>query len=160
LAVPKDPFSDRLDPDTATTVTVLADPVELISDASHATIGDPFAYVAPFETDRMGERALYLWVSAPQNNGPLSEPTLLCDGHALELQAIGADLTQFKLSRAPYTLPAPWSGQWYFHLPQGSLGCLGTVQGLELQAQTSQGETEHFTATGKVLGPLKAFAHR
>jgi len=137
-------------------------PVELISETSQGALGDPFAYVAPFETDRMGERALYLWISAPQLNGALAEPKVSCDGHALSLEAISGDLAQFKLSRPPYTAPAPWSGQWYFKLPQASLECLGTAQGIALETQAAQGgtETERFSASGKALAELQAFARR
>ena len=158
-SAPADPVHDRLDTQTATTVTVLKAPVELTSDIA---VADPFAYVAPFETDRMGERALYLWISVPQVNGPMSEPKITCDGHPLSLQAIGADLAQFNLSRPPYTLPAPWSGQWYFKLPQESLQCLGTAQGISLETQAAQGptQTEHFSASGKALAELQAFARR
>ena len=38
---------------------------------------------------------------------------------------MSGDLTQFNLSRPPYTVPAPWSGQWYFKLSSVSpLACL------------------------------------
>jgi hypothetical protein len=156
-SAPANPVHDRLDTQTATTVTVMQAPVELTSDTPAA---DPFAYVAPFETDRMGERALYLWISVPQVSGPVSEPKVTCDGHPLSLQAIGADLAQFSLSRPPYTLPAPWSGQWYFKLPHESLQCLGTAQGIALDTQATQGptQTEHFSASGKALAELQAFA--
>lgn len=156
-SAPVDAVHDRLDAQTATTVTVMQAPVELTSDFP---VADRFAYVAPFETDRMGERALYLWISVPQVAGPVSEPKVTCDGHPLSLQAVGTDLAQFNLSRPPYTLPAPWSGQWYFKLPQDSLHCLGTAQGIELETQEMQGttQTEHFSASGKALAALQAFA--
>jgi hypothetical protein len=158
-SAPSDPVRDRLDAETATTVTLMHAPVELTSDSPAA---DPFAYVAPFETDRAGERALYLWISVPQVSGPMSEPKVTCDGHPLSLQAISADLAQFNLSHPPYTLPAPWSGQWYFKLPQESLQCLGTAQGISLETQAKQGTTgaEHFSASGKALAELQAFARR
>jgi hypothetical protein len=158
-SAPTDPVHDRLDAETATTVTVMQAPVELTSDTP---VADPFAYVAPFETDRMGERALYLWISVPQVSGPVSVPTVICDGRPLSLQAISTDLAQFNLSHPPYTLPAPWSGEWYFKLPQESLQCLGTAQGISLEAQATQGTTptEHFSASGKALAELQAFARR
>ena len=158
-SAPTDPVHDRLDTQTATTVTVMQAPVELTSDTPAA---DPFAYVAPFETDQAGERTLYLWISVPQVSGPMSEPKVSCDGRPLSLQALGADLAQFNLSRPPYTLPAPWSGQWYFKLPQESLQCLGTAQGISLETQAAQGptQTEHFSASGKALAELQAFARR
>jgi hypothetical protein len=162
-STPTEPVSDRLDSETATTVTVMQAPVELVSETPRgASVGDPFAYVAPFETDRMGERELYLWISAPQINGPLAVPKVSCDGQALSLQAVSGDLTEFKLSHPPYTVPAPWSGQWYFKLPPASLACLGTAQGITLETQPAQGgtEPERFSASGKALAALEAFARR
>src|SRR5579871_837336 len=72
--------SERLDPNTATTVIILSRPVELFSQSGHGAAVDPFAYLAPFETDRQGARQLYLWVSAPQNEGLRGEPQILCNG--------------------------------------------------------------------------------
>jgi len=163
-STPPEPVNDRLDSETATTVTVMQAPVELVSETPHGGAGvcDPFAYVAPFETDRMGERELYLWISAPQVNGPLAVPKVSCNGQALTLQAVSGDLTEFKLSRPPYPTPAPWSGQCYFKLPQASLACLGTAQGITLETQPAEGgtEPERFTASGKALAALEAFARR
>ena len=159
---PADPLSDRLDSQTATTVTVLHSPVELVADTPRGKNGDPFAYVAPFETDQMGERALYLWISAPQIAGPLAEPKVSCDGRQLSLQALSGDLAEFKLSRPPYNAPAPWSAQWYFKLPQESLQCLSTAQGIALETQATQGATEpeRFSASGKALAALHSFTRR
>ena len=162
-STPTEPVSDRLDAQTATTVTVMQAPVELVSETPRGgNVGDPFAYFAPFETDRMGERELYLWISAPQINGPLAIPKVSCDGQALSLQAVSGDLTEFKLSRPPYTVPAPWSGQWYFKLPQASMACLSSAQGITLETQAAQGDTEpeRFSASGKALAALEAFARR
>jgi hypothetical protein len=160
---PADPISDRTDAQTATTVTVMQSPVELVADTPQGNGGDPFAYVAPFETDQAGERALYLWISAPQINGQLAAPTMSCDGRPLTLQALSGDLAEFKLSRPPYNVPAPWSAQWYFKLPQESLQCLSTAQGIALETQaTAKGATEpeRFTASGKALAALQSFARR
>src|SRR5215470_8347092 len=64
--VTSEPVSERLDPDTATTVTTLSRPIELLSQNNRSMETDPFAYIAPFETNRMGARDLFLWVSTPQ----------------------------------------------------------------------------------------------
>ena len=66
---PSQPVVERLDPDTATTLTVINKPVELVGEGAHGPTGNPFAFIAPFETDRMGKRALYLWMSAPSIQG-------------------------------------------------------------------------------------------
>jgi len=158
-STPTDSVIDRLDPDTATTVTVVAQPVQLITETPRGGAGDPFAYIAPFETDRAGNRTLYLWVSAPQNAGPIDAPKLLCDGRVLALQSIPSDLSQLQLAKPPYAMPGPFSSQWYYSLPHESLECLGAAQGVSLETMGLKGEAERFTANGKALAPLKAFAN-
>jgi hypothetical protein len=155
-SAPTEPVSERLDPDTATTVIVLNRPVELLADSNQGLAGDPFAYIAPFETNRMGERALFLWVSAPENAGAKLRPQLLCDGQPLGLQPLDGDLAQLRLSRPPYTAPAPWSAEWYFRLPPDGLRCLASAQGIALETATA-GKSERFTAAGKSLASLGAF---
>jgi hypothetical protein len=158
-SAPAEPIVDRLDADTATTVTVVAQPVQLVTETPRNVNGDPFAYIAPFETDRAGDRSLYLWISAPQNSGPIDAPKLMCDGRVLSLQSIPSDLAALKLARAPYVVPAPWSSQWYYVLPRESLECLGAAQGVALETTALKGDPERFTASGKALTPLKAFAN-
>jgi len=81
-------INERLDPNTATTVTILSRPVELFSQNGHGSSADPFAYLAPFETNRQGARALYLWVSAPVNAGLRGEPEIKCNDQPLALQPV------------------------------------------------------------------------
>jgi hypothetical protein len=88
---PSEPVSEKLDPDTATTVTVLSQPIELFSQNSRAKQTDPFAYIAPFETNRMGSRDLFLWVSTPQAQGQLTPPQVICNGQPLTLQPLSQD---------------------------------------------------------------------
>ena len=158
-STPADQLVDRLDPDTATTVTVVAQPVQLITETPRGGAGDPFAYVAPFETDRAGNRDLYLWVSAPQNTGPIDAPKLFCDGRVLALQSIPSDLSRIQLAKPPYAVPGPFSSQWYFVLPRESLECLGAAQGIAVETTALTGEAERFTASGRILSPLKSFAN-
>jgi hypothetical protein len=179
-----EPVSERLDPNTATTVTILSRPVELFSQTTRGSNADPFAYLAPFETDRQGAHSLYLWVSAPQNgSGQLSQPQVLCNGQPLALQPVNADgsqgpapaatlpqanpppagsasgseLSELNLSQAPYDSPVPWSQQWYFRLSADGLKCLAAAQGISLQTQTASGEAQVFTAERKNIAALDAF---
>lgn len=171
--------SERLDPDTATTLTILNRPIELLSESNQTRKIDPFAYIAPFETNRMGTRELFLWVSTPQAEGVLTPPKVLCNGQTLNLQPlsqksatalnalargsaggnfspgdtpdnpVNVDLAQLSLSRAPYDAPVPWSTQWYFKLPADSLKCLADAEGISLQARAVNGERDEFTANGR-----------
>lgn len=182
-----EPVAEKLDPDTTTTVTVLSQPIELFSPTLRAKQTDPFAYIAPFETNRMGSRQLFLWVSTPQ----LTQPRVMCNGHELNLlplsqdagsnvvaqaagkggdfggvgadgKAIKVDLSKLNLSRAPYNAPVPWGTQWYFKLSEDGLKCLAEAEGVSLQAQAADGAAEEFTSTGgrKSLASLDAFQRR
>jgi hypothetical protein len=187
---PAEPVSEKLDPDTATTVTVLSEPIELFSQSSRSKQTDPFAYIAPFETNRMGAKELFLWVSTPQAQGLLTQPQVMCNGQALSLQplsqdagsavvaeagkggdfagvtpngaAIKVDLSKLSLSRAPYSAPVPWGTQWYFKLSADGLKCLADAEGISLQAKAANGDAEEFTSTGgrKSLASLDAFERR
>jgi hypothetical protein len=188
-SVPSEPVSEKLDPDTATTITILSQPIELLSQTNRGKQTDPFAYIAPFETNRMGTRDLFLWVSTPQAQGQLTQPQVLCNGQPLNLQpltqegdaltsraaapggnvttsaspgvAVKVDLSKLNLSRAPYEAPVPWSTQWYFRLPPESLKCLADAEGITLEARAADGDQEQFTASGrKNLASLDAFTRR
>jgi hypothetical protein len=186
---PSEPVSEKLDPDTATTVTILSRPIELLSQNNRGKQTDPFAYIAPFETNRMGARDLFLWVSTPQEQGQLTQPQVLCNGQPLDLQPLSqdsaaagpnakagdnvalvggssgapvkVDLSKLNLSRAPYEAPVPWSTQWYFRLPADSLKCLADAEGISLEVRDADGGPDQFTASGrKNLASLDAFTRR
>jgi len=187
--LPTEPVSETLDPDTAITVTTLSRPIELVSQNNNrGKQTDPFAYIAPFETNRMGAKELFLWVSTPQAQGQLTEPQVICNGQQINLQplstesdALGAraapgdnvtggvgsapvkvDLAKLNMSRAPYEAPVPWSTQWYFKLPADSLKCLADAEGIVLEARAADGTAEQFTSSGgrKSLASLDAFTRR
>jgi len=155
---PSQPLVERLDPDTATTVTALKKPVELIAESLHNVGNDPFAYIAPFETDRMGSRAQYLWMSAPGVENATIEPQLVCDGRPLALPALDADIEHFGLSHAPYEKPAPWNVQWYFQLPEDTLKCLADAQRVTLETHASTGQSTQYAVDSKGLAAVKAFS--
>ena len=98
---PTEPVSEKLDPDTATTVTILNHPIELLSQTGRSRQTDPFAYIAPFETNRMGSRDLFLWVSTPQAQGALTPPQVMCNGQPLNLQPLDQKPTSASGSSVP-----------------------------------------------------------
>jgi hypothetical protein len=155
------PVVDRLDPDTGSTLTVMDSPVELLAEANRGAAGDPFAYLAPFETDQMGKRALFLWMTAPAPEGASLDTQLLCDGQPLVLQPVEGGIKHLGIAHAPYSVPAPWSVQWYFQLPQDALKCLAGAQTIALETHVaSSGESQRFTVGSKHLAALKAFSTR
>jgi hypothetical protein len=160
-STPSQSVSERLDPDTATTLAVINTPVELLAESARGATGDPFAYIAPFETNQMGKRTLFLWMSAPAPEGTKLELQLLCDGQPLALQPVNGDIARLGLSHAPYSPPAPWSLQWYFQLPPEALKCLGAAQTITLETRTAAGgELERYTVGSKSLAALRDFSGR
>jgi hypothetical protein len=153
------PVAERLDPDTATTLTVIKKPVELVGAGAHGPTGNPFAFFAPFETDRMGKRAMYLWMAAPSAAGVQQRPQLICDGHALALPPLDSDISHIGLSSPPYPAPVPWDTQWYFQLPQEDLECLVAAQTVAVETYGANGVPERFTVESKDLTLLKEFGN-
>ncbi|HEY0342185.1 MAG TPA: hypothetical protein VGC34_15370 [Steroidobacteraceae bacterium] len=160
---PAQPVVERLDPDTATTLTVIKDPVELVGEGAAPGPGPattPFAFFAPFETNRMGAHSLYLWMSAPSIQGANLQHQLICDGHAVTLSPLDGDISHIGLSSAPYPSPVPWNMQWYFQLPQAGLDCLAGAQNVSLETHGNNGAPQRFTVEGKHLAALKDFVAR
>lgn len=148
---------EKLDPDTATTVTVLNKPVELVAESLHNSGGDPFAFLGPFETDRMGNRTRYVWMSAPSVPNARLEPRLLCDGRPVTLPPVNEGMTHLGLSHPPYEKPAPWSMEWYFQLPPETLQCLADAQRVTVETHADTGQSDQFSVDSKGLTTLKAF---
>lgn len=159
-AAPADEESERLDTNTGTTVTVMPRPVEFITDRPRGPRTDPFAYLAPFETNRMGDHDLFLWVSAPQVEGTLAVPQVFCGEEQIQLEEMSADIKAIGLSGPPYKLPAPWSAQWYFKLSGEVLDCFASASRLRIVTQAGQAEPDRFTAEAAALAGLPDFANR
>jgi hypothetical protein len=159
-SAPTEDESQRLDSNTGTTVTVMPRPVELIVDRPRGAGTDPFAYLAPFETNRMGSHELYLWISAPQVAGSLDVPQVFCGDELIPLEPVNADLEAMGLSGPPYKLPAPWSAQWYFKLSGEVLDCFARARQMRIVTQAGQNEPDRFTAEAEALAGLADFAKR
>jgi hypothetical protein len=159
-AQPPEEEQQRLDANTGTTVTLMTKPVELVVDHTRGPKTDPFAYLAPFETNRMGTHELYLWVSAPQVAGPLNVPKVYCGEQLIQLEPANMSLNAMGLSVPPYKLPAPWSAQWYFKLSGEVLDCLASAPRLRVVTQAGQDEPDQFTAEAQALAGLSDFATR
>jgi hypothetical protein len=157
---PVQSVTENLDPVTGTTVVALSQPVELVTEQNRGPTRDPFAFTAPFEIDRMGDRSLYLWISTPQDNGVVQHVQILCDGQPLALDSASLDLKQVGLSRTPYAPSAPWSGEHYFPLPEAALQCLAGAQHVSVVADLPSGTQDRFSTDASHLRSLAAFATR
>jgi len=151
---------ERLDTNTGTTVTVMPRPVELLIVRPAGTKNDPFAYLAPFETNRMGSHEMFLWVSAPQIAAPLGVPKVFCGDEEIPLEIATESLKDMGLSGAPYTLPAPWSTQWYFKLSGEVLDCFARAARLKVTTQAADAAPEDYVAEAPALSGLGEFAAR
>jgi hypothetical protein len=149
--------SERLDTNTGTTLTVLPKPIELIVDKARGTKTDPFAYMAPFETNRMGSHEVFLWVSAPQVAGPLGLPQVFCGETAMSLEKYDGTVKDMGLSTPPYKAPAPWSAQWYFRLSGELLDCLAAATRIRVVTQTGEAEADAYVAEGPAVSGLSTF---
>lgn len=155
---PLEQETERLDQNTGTTVTVMPKPVELIVDRTTGSKTDPFAYVAPFETNRMGSHELFLWVTAPQVAGELSVPKVYCGEQLIALDRYEGTMADVGLSAPPYKAPAPWSAQWYFKLSGEVLDCFATAARIRVVTQAAGAEAaESYMAEGNAIAGLSAF---
>ena len=158
---PTEAGNERLDPNTGTTVTLMARPVELIVEKARGAKTDPFAYVAPFETNRMGSHELYLWVSAPQAAGALSVPQVYCGNNLVPLDKFDGTLQEIGLSSPPYKVPAPWSAQWYFKVSGEVLDCLASASRIRITTQAADApEPDSYVAEGQATSAVNAFLTR
>jgi hypothetical protein len=152
---------ERLDSNTGTTLTLMPRPVEFILDRTGGAKTDPFAYLAPFETNRMGAHELFLWVSAPQVTGALGTPQVFCGEELIQLEPVTPDLKAMGLSGPPYKLPAPWSVQWYFKLSGEVLDCFAGASRLRIVTQAAgEEQPDRFNAETAALSGLSDFAKR
>lgn len=150
---PVDAVQERLDAATGTTVTRLASPVELLATAPRARDADPYVYVAPFETNRMGARRLYLWVAAPADS--VATPAIGCGALSISAADPASSPEPMGLSRLPYRSPAGWYVARAVPIDAAWLACFAARAGLAV----SLGD-ERFVGDGTRQGDLQQFAER
>ncbi len=145
-ALPDDaPVVEKLDEQTGLTVARLGRPLELYNDTASKNVAERFAFLGPFETNQMGNRAMYLWVALPMENpAGSSAPTVLVDGAALELGAAGTSAEFAGLQQAPYKIPTPWIANYYFRIDSAIVARLGAAADLRIEAvdQAKRGPVE------------------
>ncbi len=160
-AAPVEQAIERLDETTGTTVTLMPRPVELVIEQSRGPNTNPFAFFAPFETNRMGTHELFLWISATQmDEGDLKVTQVYCGDTVIELEAIDADMKRIGLSKTPYKMPVPLNRQWFFKLSGEALNCFAQAGYIRVATQGRAAEPDHFSAESPLLTGLNAFATR
>jgi hypothetical protein len=145
-AAPGPAVHDRLDAKTGSTVSVLPEPLELLTSGYIGTHTGAFAYLGPFEIDQMGARTLYLWVLLPHDISSSVAPVIHCDDAAVTLPLQAGGLAAMGLAESPYAPPDPWGPQWYFALDDTTLVCFAHAREITLDIPNAKGELMHFTA--------------
>ncbi len=116
-ALPEDaPVMEQLDEDTGLTIARLGHPMELYRETFQRDPSGRFAFLAPFETNQMGSRELYLWTALPVDIAAGTEPDLELDGHKLALGTPSRDASAAGLRHSPYKIPTPWSAMFYYKI--------------------------------------------
>lgn len=126
-AVPNDsPVVEQLDTQTGMTIARLGRPIELYRESAMRDSAVRFAYLAPFETNRMGTRDLYLWVAVPIEFVEGAPPPIVAaDGMPLVLGAPSRGADTAGMRADPYPLPTPWSTAWYYKAEPDTIAKLG-----------------------------------
>ncbi len=125
-ALPDDaPVVEQLDTQTGATVARFGRPFELYREGMEKDTTGRFAFIAPFETNQMGQRDSFLWLAVPVEPVPDSVPTVEVNGNALTLGAPGRAADFAGLHESPYKIPTPWSVMFYFRIDAATVAQIG-----------------------------------
>ena len=157
-----DPVQEALDERDGTTITQLAAPLTFIAEAPRSSGSDPFAFLAPFESNRMGQRRLHLWVAVPVEIKADVTVILWRDGVEL-LRApgplAGPDRDAAAV-RAPYPTTAAWQRPLVVDLTADVLAALGEAAALTIEMRFADGHSERFASEKPTQPPLQEFRRR
>ena len=134
-ALPDDaPVVEQLDSDTGATITRLGHPIEMFRETFVQDATGRFAFLAPFETNQMGARELYLWIAVPIESPPDAEPpSIEVNGKPLALSAPGRAAEFAGLRKSPYKIPTPWSSMYYYKIDGTVVGALGEAHDVSVR---------------------------
>lgn len=156
-AVPDNAVAEQLDERTGTTVTRIERPIELVSTEPRGNNTDPFAYIAPFETNRMGERQLYLWVAVPDERGGARPPVVLAGSETLRMVPRGSDAQALALGAFPYPNPAPWSAIQAYAIDEATLRTLAGATSIDVSVRYADDRVIRFTGAPRPPDLLQQF---
>jgi hypothetical protein len=165
-ALPNDsPVVEELDSRTGMTLARLGRPIELYRETASRDSAVRFAFLAPFETNRMGTRDLFLWVAVPIEYVEGTKPPIVAaDGMPLVLSAPTRGADAAGLRADPYSPPTPWSTVWYYKADANTIAKLGdsarlTVRVPEVARDGTTSLAEYVVELGNEPR-LRAFANR
>lgn len=127
--LPEDqPVMEEIDSETGVTVTRLGRPVEIFRETFLSQAPGRFGFIAPFETNHMGTRELFLWIAIPVDPAPNAQPTVMVDGQLLTLGEGGRDAQFAGLRLSPYRIATPWSAMFYYRIDAAAVATLGNAR--------------------------------
>ena len=133
-ALPDDaPVVEQLDSETGTTVTRLGHPIEVYRESFVQEPAGRFAFIAPFETNLMGKRELFVWVAVPVEPVADSVPVVEVNGAVLSLGTPGRSADYATLHKSPYKIPTPWSAMYYFKVDEAIVTQLAEAQNITIR---------------------------
>jgi hypothetical protein len=162
-ALPEDaPVMEQLDEETGVTIARLGHPMELYRETFQRDPTGRFAFLAPFETNNMGKRQLYLWTALPVDIAEGSEPDIEVNGRELKLGTPARAADAAGLRRSPYKIPTPWSAMYYYPIDDAVLETLAGATSLAIRVseRTSDGTMITVFASSVADSRLKDFASR
>ncbi len=155
--MPDNTVAEQLDERTGTTVTRIERPIELVSTEPRGSNTDPFAYVAPFETNRMGLRQLYLWVAVPDERGGARPPAVMAGTETLILAPRGSDAKALSLAGFPYAKPAPWSMVQAYSIDEAALRTLAAAGTIDVTVRYADDREIRFRGAPRPADILQSF---
>jgi hypothetical protein len=154
-----DPVQEVLDERDGTTITRLANPLTFIVEAPRSSGSDPFAFLAPFESNRMGKRGMHLWLAVPVESKSAVIVVLWHDGAELLHTSDPAEATAGAV-RAPYAATAAWQRQFVVDMNADGLAALAQAAKLTLEMRFADGHSERFASEKPTQAPLQEFRRR
>jgi hypothetical protein len=163
-SLPQDaPVFEQLDAETGITIARLGQPIELYRETFLQEATGKFAFLAPFETNHMGNRELFLWVALPLDPSSGVEPVIELDGKALSLGSAGRAADFAGLRKSPYKIPTPWSAMYYYRIDAALVARLAEATSLSMRTVATTkdgGMVKTLYATKVEDSRLKEFAQR
>ncbi|HSC08945.1 MAG TPA: hypothetical protein VLD59_19125 [Steroidobacteraceae bacterium] len=162
---------EALDEHTGVTVTSMPAPLEFYSPQPERGLqAASFAYLAPLEVNRMGQRDTYLWLSVVRGSEGRGEPIaarpappavrISVDEDILEPAFVSANAHDLGMGRAVYERPAHWVGEAYYAVTPQQVTQMAAANVLSLELRTAGEEPRRYDLSGMELAGLRAFAER
>ncbi len=164
---------EQLDERTGVTVTSLPAPLEFYSAQPAAGLqAASFAYLAPLEINRMGQRNIYVWLSVLRGaeedgdaadammHGPF-DLRIVAGSDTVVPAFVSAEARELGLGQPVYQRPAQWVGEAFYAVTLQDIARMAAAadtMAIELSARRD--EPRRYDAWKVDPGRLRAFAER